>query len=292
MNLTYLQYFVSLSRTLHYTKTAEELFITQSGLSYAIDELEKKLGFELFARKGRGVSLTKSGQVYYAHISVLLERLDAAAREAMRAGRSDTNRCVLATTSTSYATRLMRKFEKRCNNDCDIKIIRSESRKVYSSLLSGRADIGITPHHTSDLRYDNLKVRGPDLVLIVPNDHPLSQEKVVSLKEASRHYPFVKRDESNENTAIIYKRIRDAGIIFSISGECNSTHSVAWMVANGVGISVVSMLPELVHFPIKYLQFSDFDSKIYYYVNRIKNFEHDALCDLFWDMIRSEFAIE
>ena len=53
MNLSQLNYFKKLAEVLHYTRAAQELFITQPTLSGAISSLEKELGAPLFERNGR-----------------------------------------------------------------------------------------------------------------------------------------------------------------------------------------------------------------------------------------------
>ena len=58
MNLSQLNYFKKLAEVLHYTRAAQELFITQPTLSGAISSLEKELGAPLFERNGRSVLLT------------------------------------------------------------------------------------------------------------------------------------------------------------------------------------------------------------------------------------------
>lgn len=58
MNLSQLHYFKKLAEVLHYTRAAQELFITQPTLSGAISSLENELEVSLFERSGRSVSLT------------------------------------------------------------------------------------------------------------------------------------------------------------------------------------------------------------------------------------------
>ena len=50
MNLYQLRYFVKLAHVQHYTKTAEQLCITQPSLSHAISQLESELGVPLFEK--------------------------------------------------------------------------------------------------------------------------------------------------------------------------------------------------------------------------------------------------
>ena len=54
--------FLSLAKTLSFTETSRELYITQQAVSNNISALEKDLGFPLFTRTSRAVSLTEEGK--------------------------------------------------------------------------------------------------------------------------------------------------------------------------------------------------------------------------------------
>jgi DNA-binding transcriptional LysR family regulator len=61
-----------------FSRAAEELYITPSGLSVLIRELETQLGFRLFDRTTRHVGLTSSGSELLGVVRESLEKLDAA----------------------------------------------------------------------------------------------------------------------------------------------------------------------------------------------------------------------
>ena len=56
-----LRLFLALSESLNFSKTAEQLYISQPSLSKAIQELEEELGLTLFERTTRSVRLTPGG---------------------------------------------------------------------------------------------------------------------------------------------------------------------------------------------------------------------------------------
>src|SRR5262245_48934791 len=62
----------------NFTRAAEALFITPSGLSVLIRELEGRLGFRLFDRTTRQVELTPQGRQLLSVIQRSLEELDSA----------------------------------------------------------------------------------------------------------------------------------------------------------------------------------------------------------------------
>lgn len=56
---TNLRCFLSLAVTLNFTRTAKELYMSQQAVSQHISRLEEDLGFPLFVRTRRSVSMTK-----------------------------------------------------------------------------------------------------------------------------------------------------------------------------------------------------------------------------------------
>jgi LysR family transcriptional activator of nhaA len=67
LNFHHLFYFWQVARTGHLTRTAQELHTSQSALSTQIRQLEDRLGEALFAREGRRLVLTETGQLVMAY---------------------------------------------------------------------------------------------------------------------------------------------------------------------------------------------------------------------------------
>lgn len=64
MELRQLKYFVKSAEYLNFSVAAKHLYITQSTLSQQIKQLEFELGFELFLRSSRHISLTEAGEEF------------------------------------------------------------------------------------------------------------------------------------------------------------------------------------------------------------------------------------
>lgn len=63
MNITQMKYFITVAKTLNFTKAAEILFITQPALSRQISAIENELNLQLFVRSNRSVRLTPPATV-------------------------------------------------------------------------------------------------------------------------------------------------------------------------------------------------------------------------------------
>ncbi len=56
---------MAVATNLSFTKTSEELFVSQPAISRQISQLEKELGCKLFRRNNQGTALTEEGKLYF-----------------------------------------------------------------------------------------------------------------------------------------------------------------------------------------------------------------------------------
>src|SRR5438105_12615072 len=100
MNITsrQLKAFLLTAQHQSFSRAAEQLFITQSGMSVLVRELEAQLGFRLFDRTTRRVSLTEFGVKFLPIADRSLLDLEAAAANIGRAAtEADRHLCIGAT---------------------------------------------------------------------------------------------------------------------------------------------------------------------------------------------------
>ncbi|MBQ4253030.1 MAG: LysR family transcriptional regulator [Erysipelotrichaceae bacterium] len=64
MNTDQLKYFVELSESRSFNKTADKLEMTTSNLKKRIDLLEEELNIKLFNRSNKGLTLTPEGEIW------------------------------------------------------------------------------------------------------------------------------------------------------------------------------------------------------------------------------------
>lgn len=65
MDLRQLEVFINLAESLNYSKTAENLHLSQPAVSRIIQRIEDEVGVTLFYRNHREVQLTKNGKLFY-----------------------------------------------------------------------------------------------------------------------------------------------------------------------------------------------------------------------------------
>src|SRR3954470_2918733 len=72
MDLRQLESFVAVARHKHFTRAAEDLYLTQSAVSQQVRRLEAALGLELLKRGPHGVELTAAGAELLVRAEALL----------------------------------------------------------------------------------------------------------------------------------------------------------------------------------------------------------------------------
>lgn len=74
MTFQQLTYVVEISKCGSINKAAHKLFLSQSGISTAVRELEEELGIKFFVRSNRGVEFTPEGEEFLSYAISLLEQ--------------------------------------------------------------------------------------------------------------------------------------------------------------------------------------------------------------------------
>ncbi|WP_067835824.1 LysR family transcriptional regulator [Nocardia lijiangensis] len=90
VDLRDLRYLVAVAEEANFTRAAARVFVSQPALSKQIRALERRLGFDLFDRTPRGVTLTAQGAELLPTAREILERWDRAYPRAQALGRPQT----------------------------------------------------------------------------------------------------------------------------------------------------------------------------------------------------------
>ncbi|CNI36211.1 HTH-type transcriptional regulator HdfR [Yersinia pekkanenii] len=81
MDIELLKTFLEVSRTRHFGRAAESLYLTQSAVSFRIRQLEHQLGANLFTRHRNNIRLTPAGERMVSYAETLLSTWQLAKRE-------------------------------------------------------------------------------------------------------------------------------------------------------------------------------------------------------------------
>ena len=129
----------------NFTRAAEALFITPSGFSVLIKELESRVGFRLFDRTTRHVELTPHGRELLAVIQRSLEELDVAIASIGRSAKRNQQSVALGTTPLVAANILppaIREFRKQ-RPDVRIQLFDADLPTLIQMVETGKLDMSL-----------------------------------------------------------------------------------------------------------------------------------------------------
>ena len=87
MDTELLKTFLEVSRTRHFGRAAEALYLTQSAVSFRIRQLENQLGVNLFTRHRNNIRLTPAGEKLLPYAETLMNTWQAARKEVAHTSR-------------------------------------------------------------------------------------------------------------------------------------------------------------------------------------------------------------
>lgn len=173
MNTNYLKYFITLYRTKNMHKAAEELYISQQGLSRIIQSLEKEWGTVLFERSNQGMEPTKAGDYFYEKALILKNELINAQRDlqALKEGKKEI-RLALSSGSVYRFYPVMEQY-RRLNPGLQIRWFEVSERVARRMLLSKEVDGSLLTDNEGCEPIVYLPLFRHEQYLLVYQGHPL-----------------------------------------------------------------------------------------------------------------------
>lgn len=251
MNVQELRYIIAVAQAGSINKAALNLYVSQSTLSRAVQEVEARIGISLFQRTNRGVTPTHDGLEFIRKAQELLLAFDQLEGQYFSPESAEQETLLVATQRcTPVITSFIHYYQNRCTEkkflnlalkeDTTDNIIRLVSNRIYG--------IGIL-HYTSDQEASFLHkccsvgleahlLEVSPVVAQVRASHPLAKRASISV-DMLRPYPHVTfadedithinycSDVSQYNPSILEKRIviQDRGTLRQII-DCTDSYYV------------------------------------------------------------------
>jgi DNA-binding transcriptional LysR family regulator len=233
-----LVHFTTVADTLHFGAAAETLGISQPPLSRSIALLERRLGFQLFHRTTRRISLTPAGEVFQADCRRILADMDAAIRRAQRVGKSGSLKlAVRPGAGQGVLTELLNSYaELPGSGRVEVLYCYDEA----TALHSGVADVALMCATSTTDGLELLELADELPVAALPAGHALAGRSTLAMADL-RSLPEFSDALPNEPLDAIVDRVA-RGLLVIVVGEG---------VADRLGAAVTAV--PVVDYPITHL---------------------------------------
>ena len=179
MNSLQIHYFLHLSRTGSISETARQLFVAQPAVSKQIAALERELGFALFHRPNRGVSLTPGGELlwnFFSEAEPAFQRVRAEAERRMQGQRERLAVGLLESLGLDELQSVLAGLRTQFH-ELEITLARLDNPTLLEQLSDGRLDAAVTFDHAMEgragVRYEELLLE--QSLFVISRDHPLAR---------------------------------------------------------------------------------------------------------------------
>lgn len=243
MSLVKYEIFSKAAEVNSFTKTAEELGLTQSAVSHAITSLEKEFNFPLFIRNNSAIKLTQNGKELLVTIREILYYNDILKQEvnAINGLNKGTVKVgVFSSISTNWTPFIMKEMEKKYPN-IEIKLIEGNYAEIEKWLLDSEVDCGFINNNTTSLRsFDIVNLKTEPLLCVVSEQSPLHNNKYLSVEDIETAPFIMPTYQCFDDIQLFFK---ENNIEPKIRFENMNENSIFSMVENNLGISI---LPEMI----------------------------------------------
>ena len=143
MTIDQINYVIELGKTGSFSRAGNNLFISQSALSLAIQNLEKELGQPLFSRTSRGVFPTPFGKSFIRYITPIQIQLNQVNSLFFRGKSTNAITFILANDGFQIASEVfIELFQRYQSAGVYMKQMDSSANESKSLVATGQADIG------------------------------------------------------------------------------------------------------------------------------------------------------
>jgi len=243
VELRHLEYFVAVAEELSFTRASRRLHVVQSGVSSAIQGLERELGATLFDRNRHRVTLTEAGLALLPEARATLAAAQAAAdavAEAAAGLRGTLSIGTMLSTGSIDVPALLGRFhEQHPAVLVRLRVMPGGSADLAREVASGGLDLALL-----SLPGDappGLTVRPlaqEPLMLICAAKHPLANAEAVRL-DALVNETFVDFPVGWGTRAVVDRAFATAGIDRQVSFEVADYTTAARLVGTGLGVAFI-----------------------------------------------------
>lgn len=242
MDMSILKYmaFVRTVECGSFTKAAELLHYSQSGISRMISDLEKEWNVLLVERNRHGVKLTSDGTRLlpyarslcedYLKLQMQINDLNGLQAGLIRIG-------TISSIATHWLPNIIAAFQKQFPH-IDYELLLGHYADIETWVSEGRVDIGFT-RVPANKKLESEFLERDTLLAVMPENHPLA-ENVTFPIAALGDYPFIllEKNEKADISEVLDKNNVKPNVHFKTVDD----YAVMSMVEKGLGVGILPAL--------------------------------------------------
>jgi DNA-binding transcriptional LysR family regulator len=242
MELHQIRYFLALTKTLNFTRAAEECNVSQPALSRAISQLEGELGSELFRRERSLTHLTEFGQTILPELRQCYAASLSAkevARDFLKEGHAPLNIVMSRSIEMDLLSPMFGELAIAFPR-IEIKISRGSPHEIGEKLKNGDAEVGISGPLGNDWeRLEAKKLYEQHFGLLMNFNHRLYQSNRIEVSDLKEERLLSQPDCTLSE--MLVAKLRELGAQNVTKHEVPSMEDLPNLVQANFGIGIWPM---------------------------------------------------
>ena len=241
MNIQKYKAFIKTMELGSFTKAADALGYSQSGISRMIGDLEEEWNVTLLERNKSGLKLTSDGVKILPYAKSVCDEYDKMVMQIDSIHGLEKGLIRIGTFS-SVATHWLPNIIKAFQRDypgIEYELLLGDYTEIEEWIIEGRVDCGFLrlPTHSE---LDCILLEKDELKAIIPSNHPLAKEEVFPIKELCREpFMLLEKGAKAEISEVFARNGLEPNVRFTTWDD----YAVMSMVESGLGVSI---LPQLI----------------------------------------------
>lgn len=241
-----LKVFITAARTLSFTRTAEQLCISQPAVSKHVGELESRYRVQLFNRRGSRLELTDAGRTLLDAAERILDdyrRMEYEVSLCTRQTEGELRLGASTTVAQYLLPPILARFTARFPG-IRISMLSGNSGQIELALEEHAIDLGIVESMSRRQGLHYTLFAHDELVLITRTGGKYARTESLSA-DALRHIPLVLREEGSGTLEVIAAALAAAGIRLPqlhVIMRLGTTEGIKSFVRNSDTMAIVSVI--------------------------------------------------
>ncbi|MEA5084839.1 MAG: LysR substrate-binding domain-containing protein [Lachnospiraceae bacterium] len=243
MDSTFLKILVEIAKFSNITKAANNLGYTQSGLSHTLNRVEDDMGFKLFLRSKKGVTLTEEGSALLPIAKEIVTNMEKL-HETITSIQGLEQGKITIGSFTSISMNILPSILMAFSRDypgIKIELMEGSVTEIQEWIMDRTIDIGFTSLQDND-EFEYTVWFDDPLLAIVPKDYENRNNNFFDIKEFENH-PFIMPATERGYDYDIEKIVEKHGLNLNVKLSSKSDMAIIKLVARGLGFTI---LPELI----------------------------------------------
>lgn len=288
MRLTQLRSFHAVARTGSFTRAAEQLHVSQPTITTQVRFLEESYNVELFHRRGRRVQLTELGE-QLMQLSQQIFSLESDAVHLLGdAGELRSGHLHVAAVGPHHVTQMLVGFSQEYPG-VKVTVSTGNSQDVLARLLDYRADVGVLAQIVRDDRFLSAPFSKHPVVVFTSSTHRFARRRSIRIADLQGER-MIMREPGSTTRKAMELALDKAGVKPTVVMEIGSREVIREAVAQGIGISAVSLVEYVPGPGLHMVSISDAEIHTYAHVLCLAERRDMRMVRAFFDNIAPEAA--